>query len=160
MQKPRFEYSKTRHFIGQSLSMSLVNNRTRELWSVFKPQLSKIKDRVGGDFFNLQVYPDGYHENFDPSNEFLAYALVEVSESFALPKGMQAFELPAGDYAVFIHKGGPKTAAATAHYIFEQWLPHSGYRLDHRPHFEVIGSKYKANDPDSEEEFWVPLKSI
>jgi AraC family transcriptional regulator len=35
-------------------------------------------------------------------------------------------------------------------------LPGSEYFLDNRPHFEVLGDKYKNNDPTSEEEIWKP----
>lgn len=38
------------------------------------------------------------------------------------------------------------------------WLPASDYNLDNRPHFEVLGEKYKNNDPTSEEEIWIPIK--
>lgn len=41
-----------------------------------------------------------------------------------------------------------------ATYIFATWLPSSAYVLDNRPHFEVLGAKYKSNDPGSEEEIW------
>jgi len=30
--------------------------------------------------------------------------------------------------------------------------------LDNRPHFEVLGEKYKNGDPESEEEIWIPVK--
>jgi len=43
-------------------------------------------------------------------------------------------------------------------YIMSQWLPNSKYILDHRPHFELLGAKYKNNSPDSEEEVWIPIK--
>jgi AraC family transcriptional regulator len=32
------------------------------------------------------------------------------------------------------------------------------YFLDDRPHFEILGDKYKNGDPDSEEEIWIPIK--
>jgi AraC family transcriptional regulator len=37
-------------------------------------------------------------------------------------------------------------------------LPNSAYALDDRAHFEVLGEKYKNNDPSSEEEIWIPIK--
>ncbi|MGK2861531.1 MAG: GyrI-like domain-containing protein [Chitinophagaceae bacterium] len=43
-------------------------------------------------------------------------------------------------------------------YIFNTWLPPSGYDLDNRPHFEILGEKYKNDDPLSEEEIWIPIK--
>jgi AraC family transcriptional regulator len=49
-------------------------------------------------------------------------------------------------------------APAFYQYIFNSWLPGSGYRLDNRPHFAVMGEKYKNDDPNSEEELCVPVK--
>ena len=43
-------------------------------------------------------------------------------------------------------------------YIFGTWLPTSIYTIDNLPHFEILGKKYKNNDPTSEEEIWIPIK--
>jgi AraC family transcriptional regulator len=43
-------------------------------------------------------------------------------------------------------------------YIFNTWLPQSNYQLAPRPHFEILGEKYKNNHPDSEEEIWIPIQ--
>lgn len=32
------------------------------------------------------------------------------------------------------------------------------YEIDFRPHFEILGEKYKNNDPGSEEEVWIPVR--
>ncbi|RYE38364.1 MAG: GyrI-like domain-containing protein, partial [Sphingobacteriales bacterium] len=42
--------------------------------------------------------------------------------------------------------------------IFTEWLPNSAYELDDRPHFELLGSKYKNDDAESEEEIFVPVR--
>jgi AraC family transcriptional regulator len=34
----------------------------------------------------------------------------------------------------------------------------SAFLLDDRPHFAVMGAKYKSEDPSSEEEIWIPIK--
>lgn len=52
----------------------------------------------------------------------------------------------------------PYTDTAVFRNIFGVWLPASGYTLDRRPHFEVLGEKYKNADPNSEEEIWIPIK--
>jgi AraC family transcriptional regulator len=67
------------------------------------------------------------------------------------------FSIPGGLYAVFDYKGS-STDSSIFQYIFETWLPNSDYELDNRPHFEVLGDKYKNNDPASEEEIWIPIK--
>jgi AraC family transcriptional regulator len=138
--------------------MSLVNNRTRELWTRFRPRLSEISNRLGEELYNLQVYPLDYYKNFNPAVEYEAYALVEVSHADKLPADMVSFHLPAGDYAVFLHKGGPATASRTFQFILTEWLPNSEYNLDHRPHFEALGAKYSNTSPDSEEEIWLPVR--
>ena len=50
------------------------------------------------------------------------------------------------------------TCTSIFQYIFSEWIPQSDYSVDDRPHFEVLGAKYKNNDPDSEEEIWIPIK--
>ncbi|NNK11488.1 MAG: GyrI-like domain-containing protein, partial [Flavobacteriaceae bacterium] len=63
---------------------------------------------------------------------------------------------PAGLYAVFDYKGHPGDKSVFQ-YIFGKWLPSSDFRLDFRPHFETLGEKFKINDPNSEEEIWIPI---
>ena len=65
---------------------------------------------------------------------------------------MEAFTLPPGLYAVLMHKGAGATGPTTFNYIFSTWLPDSEYIPAIRPHFEVLGEKYKNDDPKSEEE--------
>ncbi|MBK8342237.1 MAG: GyrI-like domain-containing protein [Bacteroidetes bacterium] len=65
--------------------------------------------------------------------------------------------IPAGKYAVFYYKG-LNTDHSIFNYIFQDWIPQSGYQLDDRPHFDVLDERYKNNDPESEEEIWIPIK--
>jgi AraC family transcriptional regulator len=71
---------------------------------------------------------------------------------------MESFLLTGGLYAVFIHKGSASAGPKTFQYIFGTWIPNSIYDVDNRPHFEILGNKYKNEDPDSEEEVWIPIK--
>ena len=72
---------------------------------------------------------------------------------------MEAFVIQGGSYAVFIHKGATDTFHKTAEFIFSVWLPNSKYELDNRKHFEIMKENYLGpNNPDSEEEVWVPIK--
>ncbi|MGZ3847072.1 MAG: GyrI-like domain-containing protein, partial [Flavisolibacter sp.] len=74
-----------------------------------------------------------------------------------VPEGMESFVLNGGLYAVFDYQG-LNTDNRIFIYIFRDWLPNSEYELDDRPQFEVLGEKYKNNDPDSQEEIWIPVK--
>jgi AraC family transcriptional regulator len=70
---------------------------------------------------------------------------------------METYTLPGGLYAVFFYKG-LNTDTSIFEYIHRTWLPNSNYLLDNRPHFEILGEKYKNADPNSEEEIWIPIK--
>lgn len=139
--------------------MSLSENKTQELWSSFMPLRKELKHVVGSDLYSLQIYDASYSfKQFNPSAKFVKWAAVEVSSFDNLPEGIETLELEAGLYAVFIHKGTPAQAPKTFGYIFGTWLPNSDYELDARPHFELLGEKYKHNDPSSEEEVWIPIR--
>jgi AraC family transcriptional regulator len=153
----RIEALPEKKLIGKKIKMSYANNLTHQLWSSFIPRRKEIKN-VDSNLFSLQIYHPNFFKKFDPAAEFEKWALVEVDDFTMIPEGMEAFTLKGGLYVVFDYKGDRKTADETFQYIFSQWLPHSGFELDDRPHFEILGEKYKRDSPDSEEEIWIPVK--
>ena len=154
---PRITTLNQKLLVGTSMAMSIINNLTGQLWGQLMPRLGEINSKVGHDKYSLQVYPTDYYQQFDPSREFTKWAAVEVHHAKHIPEGMNAFELPGGLYAVFDYKGS-SADPGIFQYIYSEWLPQSSYQLDDRPHFEVLGEKYKNNDPESEEEIWIPIK--
>jgi AraC family transcriptional regulator len=145
--------------VGMHASTSLTDNKTFELWRSFMPRRKEITNTRSSDLVSMQVYGSHYSfANFDPAATFEKWAAVEVADYRAIPAGMETFDLPGGLYAVFLHKGPASEGERTFRYIFGTWLPASGYTLDIRPHFEILGEKYRNNDPDSEEEVWIPVK--
>jgi len=108
--------------------------------------------------YSLQLYGKDFYTNFSPTRDFEKWAAVEVSDFDIVPEEMDTLIIPAGQYAVFHYKGSHNNGHDVFSYIFGEWLPVSGYELDDRPHFEILGPKYKNGDPDSEEEIWIPIK--
>lgn len=155
---PRIEKLIAKKLIGKRLTMSLVNNKTGELWRSFMPRRREILNYVTNDLISLQVYTPSHFENFKPDLEFEKWASLEVTDFDDVPADMESFILPGGLYAVFDYRGSSNDPGIFQ-YIYGTWLPGSDYLLDHRPHFEVLGEKYKNNDPASEEEIWIPIKS-
>lgn len=143
--------------VGFSTQMSLVNNKTAALWQQLMPRMNEIDNKCSTDKISLQCYPEGYFQDFNPQVVFKKWATVEVKDFTTVPSGMDTLILPAGQYAVFDYKGS-SADPSIFRYIFSTWLPQSGYQIDDRPHFEVLGEKYKNNDPESEEEIWIPIK--
>lgn len=136
--------------------MSLANNRTFDLWRSFMPDRVKIQNRVSTELISMRVYDRPFR--MDPLQEFDKWAAVEVSDFDEVPDEMESFILSGGLYAVFDYKG-LNTDNRIFNFIFTEWLPASEYSLDNRPHFEILGDKYKNNDPESEEEIWIPVRT-
>ncbi len=145
--------------IGKYLSMSLAHNKTQELWRDFMPRRKEIANKLNNDLISMQVYNETQNFNdFNPESRFEKWAAIEVSNYTEVPDDLKIFTLTGGLYAVFLYKGSSNKGAKAFEYIFTEWLPNSNYLIDKRPHFEVLGEKYKNDDPDSEEEIWIPIK--
>lgn len=155
---PRIEILQEKRLVGIHQKMSLADNITSQLWASFMPRRHEILHTLSSDLISLQIYSTSYFTHFSPLNHFEKWACMEVNPSTPIPQGMESLLLPGGLYAVF-HYQGLSSDPQIFQYIFGSWLPSSGYELDHRPHFEVLGEKYKNNDPHSEEEIWIPLIS-
>jgi AraC family transcriptional regulator len=159
--EPRIELLPEKKLVGKRLTMTLSNNRTAELWGSFMPRRKEVRNTVSSDLYSMQVYdPLLDFKNFNPDTVFEKWATVEVSDFTDIPEGMESYILKGGLYAVFIHKGAPSAFLKTFQFIFGYWIPQSGYEVDNREHFELLGEKYKNNQPDSEEEVWVPIRKV
>lgn len=154
--EPRIEIIEEKIFIGMYEKMSLLENKTFKLFSTFMPRRKEILNAKSTDVIDLKVYPKEYFLNFNPSNYFTKWALIEVANFENTPKSMQSFTLSEGEYAVFKHQG-LSTDNSIFEYIYGVWLPNSDYILDDRPHFDVLGEKYDRKDPNSEQEIWIPI---
>ena len=153
---PRIIKLEEKKLIGQKIKMSLIENKTGLLWGKFVPRLKEILNKVTDDKISMQIYPPMYHKQFQPNIEFEKWATVEVMDFENIPNGMKSFLLKGGLYAVFDYKGS-SSDSSVFEYIFSEWLPKSVFEVDDRPHFEILGIRYRDNDPNSEEEIWIPI---
>ena len=154
----RFETPAEKKLVGKRLRMSFAADKTFELWRALMPRRREIDSAIGAELYSVEIYEPGFHERFDPQREFEKWAAVEVADFGSVPEGVERLTIPAGLYAVFLHRGPAREGEKTYRYIFENWLPASGLALDDRPHMAVMGEKYKGEEADSEEEIWIPVK--
>jgi AraC family transcriptional regulator len=157
--KFRIENLPKKKLVGKRMKMSFLENKTGELWRGFMPRLREINNSAGEELYSVEVYRPHYFDAFDPGKVFDKWAAIEVVDFDTVPEGMETIILPGGTYAVFKHRGPASEGSKTFGYIFGSWLPNSDFSLDERPHFAVMGDKYKHESPDSEEEIWIPVKS-
>jgi AraC family transcriptional regulator len=155
----RIDNLKETKLAGKRLKMSFADNKTLQLWRSFMPGRKEIRNVKGPELYSVEVYPPLFFDNFDPAALFEKWAAVEMTDFNAIPDGMATLVLPAGTYAVFLHRGLASEGPKTYQYIFTEWLPNSDFLLDNRPHFALMGDKYKNDDPGSEEEIWIPVRS-
>lgn len=153
----RIETLDTKHLVGNCLTMSLVNNRTHELWQIFMSTHAAMARNVEVARYSIQQYPPTYFSDFNPAIDFIKWAAVEKPEGEPTPAGLQRFTLEGGLHAVFSYRG-LSTDGRIFEAIYNHWLPASAYELAQRPHFEVLGDRYRNNHPDSEEEIWIPVE--
>ncbi len=146
--------------VGMRIQTSLENFESHQLWQKFMPQRNQISNLANNQNYSVQIYkePLSYNE-FTPQTVFEYWAAAPVIQFNTILETMERLEIEGGKYAVFIHKGTLDNFQNTINFIYQKWLPNSGYSINHQPHFEKLGDKYLGFDnPESEEEVWVPIK--
>lgn len=96
----------------------------------------EVRNRVDPKTFCAAIYAEG-------GKGHVYCGCVEVSRFEDTPNGMVTRTVPAGTYAVFSVKGGIGAIPPAYQYIFEQWLPRSGYEMDPRGvELEIYGESF------------------
>ena len=156
--RPDIRTLSEKKLVGKRMIMSFSDNITGDLWRGFMPRRKEIQNNIGTELYSMQIFPPSFFSSFSPDAEFEKWAAIEVTGFEQVPQGMETFILKGGLYAVFHYHGAASAAEGTFRDILGIWLPGSVYTLDDRPHFEILGEKYKNESPDSEEEIWIPIK--
>ena len=154
----RTEITPERKLVGKRQQMSFVKDTTGPLFASFMPHRHTISHRSNTDILCVQNYPEGFFRNFNPATSYEKWAGAEVNDLAIIPEGMESMIIPEGLYAVFLFRGTAAEAMPFFQNIYMNWFPGSEFEVDVRPHFDVLGAKYKHNSPDSEEEIWIPVK--
>jgi len=153
---PKIMTIDSKQMVGMRLQMSLIDNKTGDLFRKFMPRKKEIRNVISDGVYALQQYD---FKTFTPQTVFEKWACVETKDPINIPIEMETFTLSGGLYAIFIHKGTTQDFVKSMGYITQVWLPDSLYKMDHsRPHFEYLSEKYLGpNNPLSEEEIWIPI---
>jgi AraC family transcriptional regulator len=155
---PIIERINEKKLVGIKLSISYADYKIGELWSSFMPRQKAILNKLTNNFISMAIYKADYFLSFHPTNKFERWACVEVSAFQDVPDQLETFVLPSGLYAIFKYRGNSTEIDGFYQRIFTDWLPNTPYELDARPHMEILGEKYKNNDPLSEEDICIPIK--
>jgi predicted transcriptional regulator YdeE/DNA-binding transcriptional MerR regulator len=124
------------------------------LWGEFNMRVPEIQHVTPGSAaYGVCITPPDA-----PNGEFEYVASFQVDSITDIPEGMVSRQVPAGKYAVFTHEGSLEKLCDTYHYIYQVWLPQSGYQIGAGLDFEYYDEDFKDFAPDSKFYIYVPVK--
>jgi len=125
------------------------------LWEKFSQRAGQVPNRIGRELFGI-IYDRPKAERAHP-DELLYLAAAAVSSTDKIPEGMIARTVPAGTFAVFIHRGPIRTIGETMHEIYRVWLLQSAYRHAQIADIELYDRRFCMDSDESEMEYWISV---
>lgn len=126
------------------------------LWGTFCSRMTEIADVVGRCAYGLCLETDDY----DETGKFEYIAALPVSSVDMVPQGMVSREIPAGEYAVFTHKGPVSALRDTYENIYGTWVKEAKLNVLNGFDFELYDHRFtSADDPKSELDIYIPLQA-
>jgi AraC family transcriptional regulator len=121
------------------------------LWQQFGPRMGEVPQLAEpGVSYGLM-------DHFDMEAGELDYMAGEpVTQMGDPPAGMTRWDVPANTYAVF--EATLPTIGQTFDYIYNTWLPTSGYQQAAGPYFERYGETFNPDDPGSKLSIYIPVE--
>ena len=137
--------------VGLLIHTKPMTQEIPALWGQFGPRMDEVQHLTEpGVSYGLMAH-------FDQTLDQLDYmAGEEVEKAVDLPAGMTHWDVPANTYAVF-----ETTLPATGDtfgYIFNTWLPSSGYQQAAAPSFERYGETFEPTDQPSTLSIYIPIE--
>lgn len=145
--------------IGMQIETSTAETAVPQLWETFIARMHEI-DEIAVPNCSLGIcLRDSIREDGDETRfTFLAARVVKNFD--ILPPDMVSYEIPKTLVAVFTHKGSLETLSETYDYIYEQWLPESGYQLADGDELEWYDARYDYDSEDSEMDIHIPVRQV
>ena len=144
--------------IGMSYVGKNEHGEIPQMWGVFNSRATELEElnTNGSCCYGLCFSnPAGGAAE----GEFEYVAAFEVADDQSIPKDMVYREVPGYKYAVFTHHGKLDTLGQTYEYIYNTWLPQSGYEV-HPDKFdmELYDERFEIGSDTSEFDIYVAVK--
>jgi len=136
------------HLVGLQIRTRPMSPEIAALWPRFVARIPEIASptETGVTFGAMQ----------DAGGALLYLAAVQVDAAAPTPADMTRLDVPAGDYAVFEF---PFSKIGEAFpFIFDRWLPGSGYEQDGPLLLERYGVDFCPDQPASPMQVRVPVR--
>lgn len=143
--------------VGMAQDMNLIHMPIQALWQRFRSHAA-VRTKAIPKFYSVQHYHAPVDLlNFSPAAVFTKWAAAPKEYFDDLPEECVSLFIPEGLYAQFDVIAPPTAAKEVFGYIYGQWLPQSGYRLDHRHQLEVLPHDYATKGDQASEVIWIPI---
>lgn len=140
---------------GISITNSLREDNTHELWKNFILNLKRSSITTESRKFNIRQYPDSYFNNIDLDRKFISIAAIESIHLGRDILDLGYFDIPPGTYAVFTYNANLVAADEFFKSIFTKILSKAKLEIDTRPHFEIL----HEFENSAIETVFIPVKS-
>ena len=150
---PRFEHGKEIVVAGLNESYAFEDRvKIPRQWERFVPQIGKVPGRIGQVSY-------GVCWKVSPERGFEYLSGVEVKDATKLPAEFTTVRLPAGEYAVFMHRAHVSAIGNTIDKIWKDWMPQAGLNIATSPCFERYTEEFNPQTGMGGMEIWIPLEA-
>lgn len=145
--------------IGMQAETSTTDPAVPQLWEAFITRMQEL-DEIAVPNCSLGIVLRDSIEDEGDETRFIYMAARVVKNFDILPLDMVSYEIPETLVAVFTHKGSLENLGDTYDYIYEQWLPESGYQLGEGDELEWYDARFDYGSEDSEMDIHIPVIPI
>jgi AraC family transcriptional regulator len=122
----------------------------RPLWQQLNAREDEIDAAPGAAAFGLCM-------GGDEEGRFRYIAGLGAAKGAKVPRGMERAVVPAGHYAVFLHRGHISEIGKTVYTIWNKSLPDHGLEPRKAPDFELYDRRFDPETGRGEVEIWIPV---
>lgn len=138
-------------FYGSDSDKNNLGQQLPPLWERFIARLTEVEHAVRGCCYGVVLPVAG------DSDELEYYAAIEVRQVDSLPACMYRIEIPAANYATFLHCGVGKLVDRTVDFIYSSWLCQSEYRHTGGPDLEIYDASFDPLSERSQMRYAIPI---
>lgn len=125
------------------------------LWEKLSHRSGEVRGRVGNAMYGI-IYgrPEAERSHRD---ELQYIAGVQARSPAVVPEGMVSRTIPAGKFAVFLHRGPIQKIGETCYEIYRVWLPQSSWKHAEIADVELYDERFECEGKESEMEYWISI---
>jgi AraC family transcriptional regulator len=151
--RPAFKIAGVERYTSEGIT------NIRQAWDEFGKRWNDIPNAVEPEVaYGFEDYSRDFDMNKGGFPKYYYIAGKSVSSIDGLPDGLKGREVPAAEYAVFHYQGALDELPKFFGFIYGEWMPKSGYKMDPAVAADFERYTEKMTDPKNMSvNIWVPV---